>query len=82
MNRLSGLLLQAFAWLLYLLSAVTCISYLYTFTIRDTVSAIENAFGTLVIMVAMLVLARFAKAAGKARLEAEKAADTETQNRP
>ncbi len=68
MTRLIGYLQTGFAILLYLLSAVTFIDYLYSLTIRDTVTAVENAFGTLVILIFMLVLAKFTLAAGKKKL--------------
>jgi hypothetical protein len=68
MTRLIGYLQTGFAILLYLLSAVTFIDYMYSLTIRDTVTAVENAFGTLVILIFMLVLAKFTLAAGKKKL--------------
>jgi len=71
MTRLIGYLQTGFAILLYLLSAVTFIDYMYSLTIRDTVTAVENAFGTLVILVFMLVLAKFTLAAGKKKLAAD-----------
>lgn len=71
MNKYIGYFLIGFAVLLYVLSAITFFSYLYAFTIRDTVSAIESAFGTLVLLVIMLVMAKFAMAAGKDRLQRE-----------
>ena len=73
MTRLIGYLQTGFAILLYLLSAVTFIDYMYSLTIRDTVTAVENAFGTLVILVFMLVLAKFTLAAGKKKLAADEA---------
>ena len=69
MTRFSAYVQIGFAILLYLLSAVTFIDYMYSLTIPDTVTAIENAFGTLVILVAMLVLAKFTMAAGRKKLQ-------------
>lgn len=77
MNKFIGLVQTGGAWLLYLLSAVTFVDYLYTLTIRDTVTAVENAFGTLVILVFMLVLAKFSLAAGKKRLGEESTSGTD-----
>ena len=39
-------------------------------SIPDTVTAVENAFGKLVILIFMLVLAKFAMAGGKEKLKA------------
>ena len=68
MTRFIGMLQTGFAIFLYLLSAVTFIDYMYSLTIPDTVTAIENAFGRLVILVFMLVLAKFSMAAGRKKL--------------
>lgn len=73
MTKFTGMLLIGFAILLYLISAVTFIDYLYSLTIRDTVTAVENAFGTLVILIFMLVMAKFSRAKGKSLLLADKA---------
>jgi len=61
--------LTGFAYLLYLISAATFLDYMYSLTIRDTVTAVENAFGTLVILIFMLVLAKFSLKDGKKRLQ-------------
>jgi hypothetical protein len=71
MTRFTGMLLIGFAILLYLLSAVTFVDYLYSLTIRDTVTAVENAFGTLVILIFMLVMAKFSRAKGKSLMFAD-----------
>lgn len=68
MTRFLGVLQTGFAIFLYLLSAITFIDYMYSLTIRDTVTAVENAFGTLVILIFMLILAKFTLAAGKRKL--------------
>ena len=73
MNKLTGYLLTGFAYVLYLISAATFLDYMYSLTIRDTVTAVENAFGTLVILVFMLVLAKFSLKDGKKRLQHDKA---------
>ena len=69
MKKFTAMVQIGCAVLLYLLSAVTFIDYMYSLTIRDTVTAIENAFGTLVILVAMLVLAKFTLASGRKKLK-------------
>ena len=70
MNKIIAYLLIGFAFLLYLISAGIFIDYIYSLTIRDTVTAMENAFGKLVILVFMLVLAKFSLTAGKNKLKA------------
>lgn len=74
MNKYSAYAQIGFAVLLYLLSAITFIDYLYSLVIPDTVTAVENAFGKLVILIFMLVMAKFSMAAGKLKLK--KAEDT------
>ena len=69
MTRFIGILQTGFAWLLYLLSIVTFVDYMYSLTIPDTVTAIENAFGTLVILIFLLVMAKFSLTAGKQKLQ-------------
>ena len=69
MDKLTGYFLIGFAYLLYLISAATFLDYMYSLTIRDTVTAVENAFGTLVILIFMLVLAKFSLKDGKKRLQ-------------
>ena len=69
MNKIIACLLIGFAYLLYLVSAGAFIDYIYSLTIRDTVTAMENAFGTLVILIFMLVLAKFSLTAGKNKLK-------------
>ena len=68
MNKIIACLLIGFAYLLYLVSAGAFIDYIYSLTI-DTVTAMENAFGTLVILIFMLVLAKFSLSAGKNKLK-------------
>jgi hypothetical protein len=79
MTKFLGILLTGFAIFLYLLSAVTFIDYMYSLTIRDTVTAVENAFGTLVILIFMLVMAKFSLAAGKKKLQV--GTDTESSSK-
>ena len=69
MNKIIAYLLIGFAYLLYLVSAGIFIDYIYSLTIRDTLTAMENAFGKLVILIFMLVLAKFSLKAGKNKLK-------------
>ena len=71
MTKLAAYLKIAFAVLLYIISALTFVDYIYSLLIPDTVTAIENAFGKLAILIFMLVLAKFSLAAGKAQLNAK-----------
>lgn len=74
MTKFSAYLKIGFAVLLYIISALTFVDYIYSLLIPDTVTAMENAFGKLAILIFMLVLAKFILAAGKAQLK-EKLAD-------
>ena len=56
MTKFSAYLKISFAVLLYILSAFTFIDIMYSLVIPDTVTAVENAFGKLVILIFMLVL--------------------------
>lgn len=74
MTRVSAYLKIIFAIFLYIISALTFVDYIYSLLIPDTVTAMENAFGKLAILIFMLVLAKFTLAAGKAQLN-EKQSD-------
>jgi len=82
MTKLAAYLKIAFAVLLYIISALTFVDYIYSLLIPDTVTAIENAFGKLAILIFMLVLAKFSLAAGKAQLNAKQADGTEQAESP
>jgi len=82
MSKLAAYLKIAFAVLLYIISALTFVDYIYSLLIPDTVTAIENAFGKLAILIFMLVLAKFSLAAGKAQLNAKQADGTEQAESP
>ena len=69
MNKLTAYLLIGFAILLYLLSALTFFDYMYSLVIPDTVTAVENAFGKLVLLIFMLVMAKFSMSAGQNKLK-------------
>jgi hypothetical protein len=74
MTRVSAYLKIIFAIFLYIISVLTFVDYIYSLLIPDTVTAMENAFGKLAILMFMLVLAKFTLAAGKAQLN-EKQSD-------
>ena len=57
MTKLAAYLKIAFAVLLYIISALTFVDYIYSLLIPDTVTAIENAFVKLAILIFMLFLA-------------------------
>jgi integral membrane sensor domain MASE1 len=81
MTKFSAYLKISFAILLYIISAFTFVDYIFSLLILDTVTAIENAFGKLVILIFMLVLAKLILAAGKAQLKKKQGDGTE-QFRP
>lgn len=81
MNKIIGFLQYGLAALLYVLSAISFVSFLYAITIRDTVSAIESAFGTFVIIIAMLVMAKFSRDAARKRLADEPGVPEEAEKR-
>ena len=82
MTKLSAYLKIIFAVLLYIISAFTFVDYIYSLLIPDTVTAMENAFGKLAILIFMLVLAKFTLAAGKAQLKGKQGDGTEQPGAP
>ena len=82
MTKLSAYLKIIFAVLLYIISAFTFVDYIYSLLIPDTVTAMENAFGKLAILIFMLVLAKFSLAAGKAQLKEKQGDGTEQPGSP
>jgi hypothetical protein len=71
MTKLYAYLKIALAFLLYIISAFTVLDTMYSLVIPDTVTAVENAFGKFVILIFMLVLAKFSLTAGKAQLKGQ-----------
>lgn len=69
MNKFTAYSQIGFAILLYVLSALTFFDYMYSLVIPDTVTAVENAFGKLVILIFMLVMAKFSMASGREKLK-------------
>jgi len=72
MNKISAYLRIGIATLLYLMSAITFLDYMYSLIIPDTVTAVENAFGKLVILIFMLVMAKFSLSSGLKQLRRDK----------
>jgi hypothetical protein len=72
MNKISAYLRIGIAILLYLMSAITFLDYMYSLIIPDTVTAVENAFGKLVILIFMLVMAKFSLSSGLKQLRRDK----------
>lgn len=64
-----GYLLVGLSALLYLVSVATFVAMLRALMVTSTITAIESAFGTLVIGILLLVLARKAWLSGKSRLK-------------
>lgn len=72
MNKISAYLRIGIAILLYVMSAITFLDYMYSLIIPDTVTAVENAFGKLVILIFMLVMAKFSLSSGLKQLRRDK----------
>lgn len=72
MNKVSAYIRIGIAILLYLMSAITFLDYMYSLIIPDTVTAVENAFGKLVILIFMLVMAKFSLSSGLKQLRRDK----------
>ena len=71
MNKVSAYIRIGIAILLYLMSAITFLDYMYSLIIPDTVTAVENAFGKLVILIFMLVMAKFSLSSGLKKLRSD-----------
>jgi predicted membrane protein len=68
MNQVKGILLLALSGALFAVAAAALFAMLRSLGVQSTLSAIESAFGSLVIAILLLVLARKTFLAGKARL--------------
>lgn len=64
-----GYLLLGLSSLLYLVSVATFVGMLRAWTLGSTLTAIESAFGALVMGILLLVLARKAWLSGKSRVK-------------
>ena len=82
MEKFSAYAQIGFAVLLYLLSALTFFDYMYSLVIPDTVTAVENAFGKLVILVFMLVMAKFSMKDGRKKLAEMDSGQEPAENEP
>lgn len=68
MNRVKGIAFIILSLLLYVVGGATIFTAVRSFTVESTLSAVESAFGTLVIAIILLALGRVTFKAGKARL--------------
>lgn len=68
MEKLLGALLVLLSLTLFLAGGAAVVAMIRALTVEHTLSAIESAFGTLVIAILLLVLARLALKAGMLRL--------------
>lgn len=66
-NRVKGYLLMGLSVLLHLAGAAAFVAMLRALTVSTTLAAIESAFGSLVICILLMVLARRAWDSGKKR---------------
>lgn len=67
-ERVTGYLMLACAGLLYVAAAASVFAMFYALTVRTTLAAVESAFGTLVVSILLLVLARKCWDAGRKRM--------------
>jgi len=67
-DRMLGYVLLVAAVMLYIVGAATAFAALYALTVTTTLAAIESAFGTFVLLIMLLVLARKCWDNGKKRL--------------
>lgn len=70
-NQIIGYLMIVVSILLYLVSASALVAMIYAFTVNTTIAAVESAFGSLVIGLVFLVMARFTFLAAKKRIKKE-----------
>lgn len=68
-NNVSAYLLLSLSVLLHLAAAASVLAALHALTVRTTLAAIESAFGTLVIAILLLLLARTTWQKGKNKSE-------------
>jgi len=68
--------------LLYLLGVAAFISMLQAMLIRDTVTAIESAFGSFVLMIMLFLLARRTREAAKRKIQQANNFSTDSAGKP
>lgn len=68
-DKMIGYLLLALALLIYIVCAASFFAMAQALLVTSTISAIESAFGTLVIGILLLVFGRKSWQAGKRRLK-------------
>jgi uncharacterized membrane protein len=69
MNRhFLGYLLLGLSILVYLLSGLAFVQMIFSLTIKSTVTAVESAFGSLVISILLMIIATKAFKGGKKRI--------------
>ncbi|MEY4641673.1 MAG: hypothetical protein RLZZ227_1667 [Pseudomonadota bacterium] len=67
-ERVIGAVLLVLAAALYIAAAAALFAMFHALTVRTTLAAVESAFGTFVITILLLVLARRCWGAGKKRM--------------
>ena len=70
-NQVIGYLLVVLSILLYIICAVALGSMVYALTVKTTIAAVESAFGSMVIGIMFLVMAKFTYRAAKKRIKTE-----------
>lgn len=70
-NQIIGYLMIVVSILLYLVSASALVAMIYALTVNTTIAAVESAFGSMIIGLIFLVMARFTFLAAKKRIKNE-----------
>ena len=68
-DKMTGYFLLALSVLIHLVCAASFLAMMQALMVKSTISAIESAFGTLVIGILLLVLGRKSWQAGKRRMK-------------
>ena len=68
MHPISGILLMLLSGAFFAVAAAALFSMVRALSVPDTLSAVESAFGSLVVAILLLALARKTFLAGRARL--------------
>ena len=71
MHPVSGILFMLLSGALFATAAAALFSMIRALSVEDTLSAVESAFGSLVVAILLLALARKTFLAGRARLRGE-----------
>lgn len=71
MHPVSGILFMLLSGALFAVAGAALFSMIRALTVEDTLSAVESAFGSLVVAILLLILARKTFLTGRARLRGD-----------